>query len=124
MMIFASTLWVLLAGFGLFQLLPALGAPLGHFAWGGQHRVLPTQLRAGSAISAVLYVGFIVLVLDRVGVLHVLLDQAAQIAMWVLAGLLLLGVLPNLISRSNPERYLMAPIALVMSLLSVVVALS
>ncbi len=124
-MIFAAlTLSFLLLGLGLFQLLLATGAPLGHFAWGGQHRVLPARLRTGSAISAALYAAFIVLVLDRAGVLPVLPGQVAGIAIWVLAGLLALGALPNLMSRSKPERYLMAPLALVMSLLSVIVAIN
>ncbi len=113
----------LLLGLGLFQLLLATGAPLGHFAWGGQHRILLARLRTGSAISAALYAAFVVLVLDRAGVLPVLPGQVGGIAMWVLAGLLALGALPNLMSRNKPERYLMAPLALVMSLLSVIVAI-
>ncbi len=120
----AISLRALLFGFGPFQLALAAGAPLGHFAWGGQHRVLPPRLRTGSAVSAALYAAFAVLVLDRVGIISVLPHQVAKIGMWVLAALLALGALPNLMSRSKPERYLMTPLALVMSLLSVVVALS
>jgi len=124
-MIFAAiTLCCLLLGLGLFQILLAAGAPAGHFAWGGQHRVLPPRLRLGSIASAVLYAAFIMLVLDRAGILPLLPNQIAEIAMWWLAGLLALGAVPNLMSRSKPERNLMAPLALVMSLLSVIVALS
>ena len=125
MTIFATIgLCVLLLGLGLFQLVLAGGAPLGGFAWGGQHRVLPARLRTSRAISAALYAVFVVLVLDRAGILSVLTNEVAAIAIWVLAGLLALGAVPNLISRSKPERYLMAPLALVMSLLSVIVGLS
>jgi hypothetical protein len=118
------TLCVLLLGLGLFQVVLASGAPLGQFAWGGQNRVLPARLRAGSIASAALYAAFIVLVLDRAGVVTVLPNQVAETAMWALSGLLALGAVPNLMSSSKHERYLMAPLALVMSLLSLIVALS
>ena len=45
----------LLAALTAFQLLLILGAPLGRFAWGGQHEVLPRGLRVGSAFSIVLF---------------------------------------------------------------------
>ena len=48
----AAGVCVLLGGLAVFQALLALGAPLGAFAWGGQHRVLPTRLRVGSAVSS------------------------------------------------------------------------
>jgi hypothetical protein len=124
MTIFATiALGVLLLGLGVFQLVLATGAPFGHFAWGGQHRVLSPQLRLGSIASAALYAAFIVLVLDRAGILSVLPEQASQAAMWALATLLALGAVPNLMSSSKPERYLMAPLAIVMAVLSLILAL-
>ena len=51
----ALALTVLLALLAVFQLALALGAPLGHFAWGGAHRVLPRRLRIGSLVSIVIY---------------------------------------------------------------------
>lgn len=41
----------LLAGLAVFQGALITGAPLRRMAWGGQHRVLPANLRIGSAIS-------------------------------------------------------------------------
>ncbi len=123
-MIFAAmSLCALLFGLGVFQLLLAAGIPLGHFAWGGQDRVLPATLRVGSVISTVLYAVFAMLVLDRAGIVSLLPDQVAHVGIWIIVGFLLLGAVPNLISRSLPERNVMAPLALVMSGLSVVVAL-
>ena len=43
-------------GVALFQLSLALGAPLGHAAWGGAHAQLPAGLRLGSALSTGLLV--------------------------------------------------------------------
>ena len=40
------------AGMGTFQILLALGLPLGHAAFGGTKAVLPTKMRAASVISA------------------------------------------------------------------------
>ena len=116
-------LCVLLSGLGVFQLLLAAGAPIGQFAWGGEHRVLPARLRFGSVVSIVLYVAFAVVVLDRAGLVAVLPDQAAQVGAWVVAGVFLLGAIPNLMSRSMPERYVMAPLTLLMSGLSAIVAM-
>ena len=48
---FALALTVILAALAVFQLALAAGAPLGRFAWGGSHEVLPPRLRVGSLVS-------------------------------------------------------------------------
>jgi hypothetical protein len=111
----------LLFGLGVFQLLLAAGAPMGKFAWGGQNRVLPVRLRFASVVSTIIYAAFAVVVLDRAGLISVLPDQVAQVGIWVIVGLLVLGTIPNLISRSPSERYLMAPLTLLLSGLSAVI---
>ena len=72
----AIALTVILAALAVFQLALALGAPLGRFAWGGQHRVLPTGLRVGSLVSIVVYAVIVVLALDKVGLIDVVPDAA------------------------------------------------
>ena len=62
-------------------------------------------------------------VLDRAGLVSVLPDQVVQVGAWVVAGVFLLGAIPNLMSRSMPEQYVMAPLTLLMSGLSVIIAL-
>lgn len=123
MILAASIMCAVLFGLGVFQLLLAAGAPLGRLAWGGQYRVLPTRLRVGSLVSTCLYAVFSLVVLDRAGMLSVLPGQTARILVWVILGLFSLGAIPNLISRSRPERYVMAPLSLFLSGLSLVVAL-
>lgn len=123
MILAASIMCAVLFGLGVFQLLLAAGAPLGRFAWGGQYRVLPTRLRVGSLVSTCLYAVFSLVVLDRAGMLSVLPGQTARILVRVIVGLFSLGAIPNLISRSRPERYVMAPLSLFLSGLSLVVAL-
>ena len=70
----AIALVVILSLLAVFQLALALGAPLGHFAWGGQHRVLPGRLRIGSLVSIVIYAIIAVLALDRAGLIDVVSD--------------------------------------------------
>ncbi|WP_411732641.1 hypothetical protein [Paeniglutamicibacter sp.] len=109
----------------LFQVALALGAPWGRFAWGGQHPgTLPTGYRIASALSILVY-GFIaVLALDRAGVLDLFPEGFSRVGSWVVFGYLALGVVMNAISRSKPERYAMTPVALVLAVLALLIALS
>ncbi|TFD93551.1 hypothetical protein E3T61_05005 [Cryobacterium lactosi] len=109
----------------IFQAALIAGAPLGHFAWGGQDRVLPIRKRLGSATSIGLYLIFAVLILQRAGLAEVIPWPAVvSIASWVLAGYFLLGIVLNAASRSRPERWTMAPLCVVLAGLTGLVALS
>lgn len=114
---------VILAGLGLFQASLVAGAPLGRFAWGGAHEVLPRRLRVGSLTSVGLYALFAVIILEKAGVTSIVAAAAvSDIGSWVLTGYFLLGVLVNAISRSKPERAVMTPVALMLSVLCLLVA--
>jgi hypothetical protein len=116
---------VVLAGLAVFQAALIGGAPLGRLAWGGQHVVLPARLRIGSAVSIVLYVIFGYAALGRAGTVPPLGDEsAASVVIWVLTGYFALGIIMNAISRSKPERLVMTPVALVLAVLYLVLALS
>jgi hypothetical protein len=85
----------LLAVIALFQLVLALGAPLGRMAWGGRHEgVLPTRLRIASGVTALLiYPLILVAVLDSAGLTGVdLLLGNTSAVMWMFCGLFALGV--------------------------------
>ena len=114
---------VVLAGLAVFQALLIAGQPLGRFAWGGQHTVLPTGLRVGSAVSIALYAGFAVLILSAAGALAVLPAGFVDVAIWVLAGYFVLGIGLNAISRSRPERLVMTPVVLLLAAVCLVLAL-
>jgi hypothetical protein len=104
--------YVLLAGLAVFQIALAAGAPLGHLAWGGRHRVLPRGLRIGSAVSVLLY-ALIAFMISRAVIYAT--DSGDDVTtyplVWVLVAYFGLGVLVNLASRSRPERLVMAPVA-------------
>ena len=115
---------LLLGGLAILQALLVAGAPLGRFAWGGQHVVLPAGLRIGSAVSVALYAVFAVVMLQAAGVFSVLPDGVAAVGIWVLAGYFVLGVAMNAASPSRPERLVMTPVAMALAVVCVVLALS
>lgn len=120
---FALALTVVLATLAVFQLALILGAPLGHFAWGGQHRVLPARLRIGSAVGIVIYALIAAIAWDRVGAIDVFPAPFAEVAMWVVFAYFVLGILMNAISRSKPERFTMVPVTIILAVLSLLIAL-
>jgi hypothetical protein len=116
---------LVLGALAVFQLLLALGAPLGRFAWGGQHRVLPTALRAGSVVSIAIYALLATVVLARADLVSPGVPVGVvRTATWVIVAYLLLGAGLNLASRSKPERAVMSPVTAVLCALYAVVALS
>jgi hypothetical protein len=113
----------ILAALAVFQLALAAGAPLGRFAWGGSHVVLPRHLRVASAVSIVLYAVFALVLLDRAGLVEILSENASRIAAWVLAAYFALGIVMNAISRSRSERIVMTPVVALLAVLSAIVAI-
>lgn len=115
---------LLLAVLAVFQVSLALGAPWGRFAWGGQHRVLPPRLRAGSLVSVLIYVFVAVVVAGRGDLLSFdVADRVLEVAAWCVTGYFVLGIGLNLASRSTPERLVMTPLCALLAVLCGVVAL-
>jgi hypothetical protein len=116
----AST--VVLIGLVCFQVALAAGAPLGNFAWGGAHRVLPKQLRIASAVTTFIYAATALVMLEAAGIVDIVASDApVRAAMWILVALFALGTVMNAISRSRKER-VMALVALALGGLSLVIA--
>lgn len=113
-----------LGALALFQASLAVGAPWGHFAWGGQHRVLPTRLRVGSLVSIVLYLAFMIILANRTGLLSWMPERPAQVVAWALVAYFALGVLMNAISRSRAERLTMTPVAVLLFACSFAIAMA
>ncbi len=108
----------LLAGLAVFQVLLVAGRPLGRFAWGGQHEVLPRTLRASSAVSVVLYAVIAWFVWRAAAE-----PETAGPWIWVLTAFFALGVVMNAASRSRPERLVMTPVVLVLAVSCLLIAL-
>jgi len=107
-----------------FQAALALGAPWGRAAWGGAHERLPNRLRVASGFAVALWLAAALVVLARAGYdWSPIPVSVARWGTWVLFGMLVVGTLMNLASRSRLERLIQTPTAVVLSVLCLVVAL-
>src|SRR5664279_6546257 len=120
----AVLIWIVLGALALFQGLLVLGAPLGRFAWGGQHRVLPVSLRISSLVSILIYALISSIVLARVGTVSLgVPTSTVGIAIWVVASYFFIAIGLNLGSKSTSERSVMPAVSAVLCVLCIVVAL-
>lgn len=106
----------ILAVLSIFQIALAFGAPIGRFAWGGAHRVLPKKLRAGSAVSLLIYATIAVFVLSKAEIVPLITNETVlAVGLWVVFGYFVVGIGVNAILRSKGERYTMTPICIVLA---------
>jgi hypothetical protein len=122
----ASILAALVLSFvAIFQILLAIGLPLGAAAWGGTHRVLPPHLRIASALSSALLGLFAWIVLARSGLVTIPWQSSVvRVGTWVVFSFLALNTVSNFVSKSRIERTVMTPAAFVCSVCLLVVSLS
>src|SRR6478735_11842373 len=96
----AALIYIVLGALALFQGLLVLGAPLGRFAWGGQHRVLPVSLRLGSLVSILIYLLIAAIVLARAETIsYGIPSSISGIAIWVVAAYFFVAIALNLASK-------------------------
>lgn len=109
-----------------FQVALTLGAPFGAAAWGGANTgQLPNELRAVTAVAALVWSASALIALGRGGHRRVPIpDAVSWWGTWLLACLLGVGALLNFASSSNWERFGWGPFSLVMFALCVVLARS
>jgi hypothetical protein len=105
------------AAIAVFQVALAAGAPLGRAAWGGTHpEQLPVGLRVGSAVAVAVWAFAALIVLARAGVVATPLPPTfLRWGTWSLVGLTAIGALMNLASPSPWERYMWAPVTLLLA---------
>jgi hypothetical protein len=109
----------------LFHLGLAAGLPWGVAAWGGAHRILPARLRAGSVAAAAILACAGLVVLARAGVVAPGAQSVlVRVGSWGFAGYFALNTLGNLSSSSRVERVVMTPVAAVLAVCFVIVALA
>jgi len=106
----------ILAALTVMQVLLIAGASIGEYAWGGQHRVLPSRLRVAAVVAIVLYAVFAALLLSRGGILPGGSSAVVVVGGWVLFGYAVLSVLANLVSKSRKERNVQAPISILLAI--------
>ena len=113
----------LLGLLAFFQILLIAGVPIGNFAWGGQHKILPPKLRIGSVLSIGIYAFIAALIVSKADLWQIIPDGTfLTVSLWVVFGYFVLGVGMNAISRSQAERYTMTPASLVFAICLFIIA--
>jgi hypothetical protein len=109
-----------------FQLALTLGAPLGAAALGGANSgQLPGELRVVTAVAAIVWLAFSLIVLARGNFAIAPLPRAvAWWGTWVLVYILGVGALLNFASSSAWERFGWGPFSLILCTLCLVLARS
>ena len=109
----------------LFQIVMAIGAPWGHLAMGGRYPgKYPTKIRVAALIQAVLLSLLAVVVLIRARLILPDLYEATDIGIWVVVVIYAISLVMNLITPSKWEKILWVPVALILTVASMVIALS
>lgn len=113
----------LLGLLAIFQVALIAGAPLGKFAWGGEHTTLPFNLRIGAFAAVLRYIFTIFIVFDRNGTINVLPGEFSVWVMWLVVAHLGFSVILSLLSKSKYEKMTLAPYTFVVGVLSLLIAL-
>ncbi|GAK08244.1 hypothetical protein [Geomicrobium sp. JCM 19038] len=108
--VLVSTMTFVLLLVAMFQLLLAIGKPLGAYTLGGYYTVLPLPLRFVSALSSVVVLLIIVVYLSHVQWIPIQWLPTTPL-LWGIAIFFILNTIANLLSKSTKERRVMTPIA-------------
>jgi len=106
------------------QLLLALGLPLGKLAYGGKYEKLPTNMRIMSLVAIGIFTLGSISVLERAGIITVFNNPIfTLVVVWVIAIYLAFNTLINAISKSKPEKLIMTPLSLILSICCFILAI-
>lgn len=116
---------VAIVGIVGFQIALALGAPWGAYAMGGSFPGrFPPRMRVAAVIQAVVLALVGLVVLSHAGLVLPAIAEAAPWLVWLAVALSGVSLVLNTITPSAGERRLWVPVAAVMLVSSLVVALS
>jgi hypothetical protein len=119
--VFAALTAVVIA----FQLALAAGAPWGRYAMGGAFPgTFPPAMRIAAVVQAGVLALLALVVLSRAGLVLPKWRATSRWLAWVIVALLAVGVVLNLITASPVERLVWAPVAIVLFLTGLRVALA
>ena len=108
-----------------FQIALAAGAPWGAYAMGGAFPgQFPPELRIAALVQAVILAGLAMVVLARADIALPRWSQISRWLVWVVVVFSGLSLVLNVITPSVRERTIWAPVALIMLICSVIVAIS
>jgi hypothetical protein len=112
------------AGVAAFQIALAVGIPWGTYAMGGAFPgQFPPALRIVAVVQAVLYAGMAVVVMVQAGLIRSGWPRVSRWLIWIVVAVMAVGLVLNLITPSAGERAIWAPVALLLLLSSMIVAI-
>jgi hypothetical protein len=108
-----------------FQVALALGAPYGAYAMGGAYPGRwPPRLRIAAVVQAIVIAGLAVIVLSDAGLVAPGLADDLPSLVWLAVAFSALSTFLNAISRSSGERRIWLPVAALMLVTSLLVAIA
>ncbi len=108
----------------VFQLLLALGLPLGKLAYGGKYEKLPTNMRIMSIVAIGIFALGAISVLEQAGIITVFNNPIfTLVVVWIIAIYLAFNTLLNAISKSKQEKLIMTPLSLISAICCFLVAI-
>jgi hypothetical protein len=111
-------------GVVVFQLALALGAPWGEYAMGGRFPgTFPRAMRVSAVGQAVLLAALAVYMLSEAGLVLPSLARTLPWLIWAVVAFSAVSLLLNAITPSAGERRIWVPVAIVMLVTSLIVAL-
>ena len=95
-------------------ILVACGLPLGEFTMGGQHKILPKNLRVAAVISVAIQFFTMIIILQAGGFIPLWFSfKVTKYICFFFAAYLSLNTIMNMISKSRKERFVMTPLSLI-----------
>ena len=124
-MALAATIFgILITVVVLFQLALAAGMPWGHLAMGGRYPgVFPPAMRIAALVQIGVLALLVLIVLTRAQMIFPAWYAVSEKAIWVVAAVSAISLVLNVMTPSKWERILWSPVALLMTLCSIVIAL-
>ena len=94
--------------------LVACGLPFGEFTMGGQHKILPKNLRVAAVISVAIQFFTMIIILQAGGFIPLWFSfKVTKYICFFFAAYLSLNTSMNMISKSRKERFVMTPLSLI-----------
>ena len=94
--------------------LVACGLPFGEFTMGGQHKILPKNLRVAAVISVAIQFFTMIIILQAGGFIPLWFSfKVTKYICFFFAAYLSLNTIMNMISKGRKERFVMTPLSLI-----------
>ncbi len=124
-MIFAYIFIALSIVVGIFQVVLALGAPLGEFTLGGKFPgKLPIKMRIAAILQTFILFIFTMTVVSKSGIAFEAFYEIARIGIWVVFAFFIIGLILNCSSPSKKERIVMGPLNVIALFCAFMVAIN